>query len=230
MSPQAKALVISCALFAAHTSLALEVRTCDPPLRAAPLIEERGMQSLLVQAIAVVNTGDEAEKLERLDFELLSKGEVVDSRRLGTDQIVRATKTGQQFAALGQLLPGVMCNGKLMDNAKLAKSDTLAPGEAIVFAHEFFAWNGARDTLRIVAKGAQFATASLPISTAFASTAALFPLTGRTYVAAGFTPHSHHRWVSIEEFSYDIARLADGSTHRGDGARMTDYLVYGAAV
>jgi murein DD-endopeptidase MepM/ murein hydrolase activator NlpD len=230
MPPQAKALMISYALFAAHTSFALEVRTCDPPLRAAPLNEQRGVQSLLVQAIAVVNAGNEAEKLQRLDFELLARGEVVDSRRLGTEQIVRATKTGQQFAALGQILPGVMCNGKLLSNAKLAQSDTLAPGEAIVFAHEFFAWNGTRDTLRIVAKGDEPATASLPISTAVSNTVALFPLTGRTYVAAGFTPQSHHRWVSIEEFSYDIARLADGSTHRGDGSKMTDFLIYGAPV
>src|SRR5262249_45360169 len=99
-----------------------------------------------------------------------------------------------------------------------------------VFAHQFFAWNGARDTLRIVARSSESATASVPITTSPASTVALFPLTGRTFVAAGFTPHSHHRWVSIEEFAYDIARLGDGSTHRGDGSKMTDYLVYGAPV
>jgi murein DD-endopeptidase MepM/ murein hydrolase activator NlpD len=223
--------MVSWLFFAAHSSVALEVRTCDPPLRAAPLNEQRDMQSLLLQAITVFNGGAEPEKLESLSFELLSRGAVVDSRELSTAKIVGAISAGKQFAALGQLLPGVMCNGKLLEQAKLAKSDVLAPGEALVFAHEFFAWNGARDTLRIVAKGSRTATASMPITTSAADTAALFPIAGRTYVAAGFTPHSHHRWVAIEEFSYDIARVAEGGvTYRGTGSKMTDYLVYGAPV
>jgi murein DD-endopeptidase MepM/ murein hydrolase activator NlpD len=47
----------------------------------------------------------------------------------------------------------------------------------------------------------------------------------------GPTLHSHHRWLTIEEFAYDIVKLgAEGRTYSGDGSKFSDYHAYGAPV
>lgn len=58
-----------------------------------------------------------------------------------------------------------------------------------------------------------------------------FPLSGSWYVGAAGTAHSHHRWITFEEFALDIVQLGEGArSYRGDGARFSDYIAYGKPV
>jgi murein DD-endopeptidase MepM/ murein hydrolase activator NlpD len=71
----------------------------------------------------------------------------------------------------------------------------------------------------------------IPIRGGASKSAFRFPLRGDWFVGAGPTLHSHHRWLTIEEFAYDIVKLgADGKTHGGDGSKFSDYYAYGAPV
>ena len=59
----------------------------------------------------------------------------------------------------------------------------------------------------------------------------IFPLTGRWYVAAASTLHSHHRIRLGHEFALDLIKIGDrSSSFRTDGATPQDYYAFGADV
>jgi murein DD-endopeptidase MepM/ murein hydrolase activator NlpD len=112
----------------------------------------------------------------------------------------------------------------------------LAHNEALLIMHEAFAYRGARDTLRIHAKGTSAGApvevnGDIAIVTGFAKNSYIFPLRGTWYAGVGPTFHSGHRWSPMEQFGFDIAKIgAGGNTYRGDGTKFTDYYAYGADV
>lgn len=230
------AIVMMLSLAAAARAQAAEIRICEREIRTASLSDERGVQSALVQGLAVVNTGQLPEKLTGIYFRLKEKDAVRDWRELLPSDIARAVKQAPQIGMMAQILPSQFCNGKMLAGAKLATSDVLGPGEALVFMYQPFAWSGARDQLVITASteregGPHESIASLPIVSGVSKTKVLFPLAGRSFVAVAASFHTPHRWASIEEFAYDIAVLTgSGSTYRGTGAKLTDYAAFGKPV
>jgi murein DD-endopeptidase MepM/ murein hydrolase activator NlpD len=215
------------ALCPVNAAKAVEIRTCGSEVRTAPLNDERSVQSLLFQSFAIINDSAAPIDLDKVTLELLEKGVVRDVRMLDSSDIGRAVASALQVNAIAQILPGQYCNGALLKEARLAKSATLAPGEALVFSHQLFVWRGTRDSLRIRASDN---SASIAISDAAAKTKALFPISGLSFVAAGSSLHSHHRWVAVQQFSYDIGIIDNGRTYRGTGNRPSDYFVYGKPV
>ena len=228
-----KSLFATLAFAAAAQAHAAEIRICEREIRTAPLSDERGVQSALVQGFAVVNTGKVPEKLTGVIFRLKEKDKLRDWRWLLPADIARAVKQAPQITMLAQIFPPQFCNGKMLAGATLATSDTLAPGQALVFMYEPFVWNGTRDELVITAsteagRDLHDATASLPIVSGASKTKLLFPLAGRSFVAVAASFHTPHRWAAIEEFAYDIAVLTgNGSTYRGKGTKLTDYAAFG---
>lgn len=120
----------------------------------------------------------------------------------------------------------------LPEGVTLSADLTLEPGEALLIASQIFAYRGQRDGVRVRAAGdSGQGEGHLEIRTGATQTAFTFPLRGRWYNGAGASFHSHHRWTPIEEFAYDLARLnRDQRTHRGNGARFSDYLAYGEPI
>jgi murein DD-endopeptidase MepM/ murein hydrolase activator NlpD len=133
--------------------------------------------------------------------------------------------------------PFVFCGHAMIAEGVKIAGPALEPTQALLVFQQTLAYQGPRDAVRIrvrakEAAGAEVsAEASLPITPGFSKTQFRFPLSGRWFAGVGPTPHTGHRWAMPEEFAFDIARLGDGnSTHRGDGARFTDYFGYGAPV
>lgn len=200
----------------------------------------RGVQSVLLQNGAIVYRGAGAIELEAASLEVLSSGRVIASSEFGLADLEKAAKKGAGLQASGmlqmfafQFRPDALF-GK---EPRLAATPRLETGEALLLGHKFIAWTGIGDSLRLRFRGktqdgkafetsGQIAIAQQPSSVTYH-----FPLAGRSFIAAGATPHSHHRWVAAEEFALDIARFGDGTrTFRGDGTRLTDYYAYGAEV
>ena len=206
---------------------AVEIRTCGSDIRAVPLNDERQVNSMIVQSFAVVNNGTTPAKLENITLDLIKNNSVSDTRILGPDAVARAVALAPRIEGLAQLVPSQFCNGSLLDRVTLAKSESMLPGEALVFLQQLFVWNGSRDALRI-SVGA--VSAHLSIAAGPSKTSALFPIAGLTFVGIGPTLHGHHRWVALQEFAFDIAKLGNGRTHRGQGTKVTDYYVYGQPV
>lgn len=229
-------LVIVLTLAASPWANAVEVRICEREIRTTPLNDERAVQSALIHAFAVVNTSKAVEKLTGLTLELKENGKLRDKRWLLATDVTRAVKQGPEVAAIAKIFPFQFCNGKLLEGVSLAKSDVLAPGEALVFMNLPFTWAGSRDEISISAvtepKGAaQEAVATIPIVARTSKTLLLFPVAGRSFAAVGASFHTPHRWATIEEFAYDILHLTgEGSTHRGNGTELTDYAAFGRPV
>lgn len=232
----AKTLAAAIALAAASQAQAAELRLCERELRTAPLSDERGVQSALVQGFAVVNTGDKPVLLTGIVLRLMENDQLRDERRLNGSDIARAARQSPQITAVAQIFPAQFCNGALLAGAKLAGSDRLEPGEALYFTYQPFVWRGARDRIEIVAtteqsNSAATSSATLVINPGVSKTRLLYPVAGRSYVAVAASFHTPHRWAAIEEFAYDIAVLGpDGATHRDRGTRLSDYAAFGKPV
>lgn len=206
------------------------------PLHIYPLDSARGVQSLLLPNAAVVNNGGAPITVDSLLFEVMRGGEVMETRTLHAADLERSARGGAGLQASGMMGQLGFLFGDVLGapGAKLAASPALGAGEGLLVTNQIFAWTGARDSLRITARAADgtvLGQSTVAIDSAPPQARYLFPLTGRLYVQAGPSPHTHHRWAPPEAFAYDIVRLADGgATHSGDGMKFTDYAVYGASI
>lgn len=200
----------------------------------------RGLAGLLLQNGALVHRGPGVLDLDSASLEVLAAGRVVATQEYGRADLERAAKKGAGLAASGmidilafQFRPDQL----LGKDAALAATPRLAAGQALMLNHKYIVFAGQADSLRLRFRGrdgnggAVEAAGELPILTEKSSVAYRFPLSGRWFVGAGATAHSHHRWVAAEEFALDLVRIGEGlRTSRGDGRRRQDYLAYGAEV
>jgi len=217
----------------------VEIRFCPASaVRTYPLEMQRDLQSLLLQNVAIINHGQVAFDAKEIELELLQAGRVLDTKKLDVSAIHRFADRGAKAQAAGVLkeVPFQFCGNDLIGlDIKLA-GPKLDRDQALLVTSQVFAFNGARDTLRVRVHGnangraAEFA-GSIPIKSEFAKNRYIFPLRGVWYAGWGASFHTGHRWAIPEEFALDIAKLGgDGLTHKGDGTRFDDYHAYGADV
>jgi murein DD-endopeptidase MepM/ murein hydrolase activator NlpD len=231
---------LAASLLAAPPAAAPEVRFYPPGGIFPHQVEvRRGIDGLVLQNGALINRGNEKLELEGASLEVLAAGRVLATREYGASELEKAAKKGAGLEASGMLQAfGFQFRPELLLGAggKLGATPSLAPGEALLLGHQFIAYAGAADTLRLRFRGksggAQVeAAGELAILTEPSAVAYHFPLAGRFFIAAGATSHSHHRWVAAEEFALDIVQIGEGTrTSRGDGRRLQDYYAYGATV
>jgi murein DD-endopeptidase MepM/ murein hydrolase activator NlpD len=217
----------------------VEIRFCPASaVRTYPLESRRDLQSLLLQNAAVINHGSAPFKIEIIEIELLRSNRVIESRDLSREAVQRIADRGAKLQAAGilQQVGFQFCGADLIAPSIKLAGATLARDQALLIASQVFAFNGARDTLRVRVHGdvdgrvAEF-TGSVPIKSEFATNKYIFPLRGVWYVGYGASFHTGHRWAIPEEFALDIAKIGEsGLSHKGDGARFDDYYAYGADV
>ena len=203
-----------------------------------PLDSLRGYSAVVVQNTAIINRGTTPVTLVAVALELLLGDQALDARHLVPADIARSAASGSGLQSSGMLsLLAFQIGGEaLLGGATLAKSATLAPGEAILFGHQLLSFKGERDALRVRVAGTSDGTAvegigTLPVRATPSRIAYRFPLNGTWFVGAGPSPHSHHRWVVPQEFAFDIVKLgADGATHGSNGTKRRQYHAYGAPV
>jgi murein DD-endopeptidase MepM/ murein hydrolase activator NlpD len=223
----------------AETPKSVEIRFCPASaVRTYPLESRRDLQSLLLQNVAVINHGSVPFKIENIDIELLQSNRVVESRKLDRETVQRIADRGTKLQAAGvlQQVGFQFCGTDLIAPSIKLAGATLARDQALLIASQVFAFNGARDTLRVRVHGnvdrhaTEFA-GSIPIKSEFAKSKYIFPLRGVWYVGWGASFHTGHRWAVPEEFALDIAKVGEsGLSHKGDGTRFDDYYAYGADV
>jgi murein DD-endopeptidase MepM/ murein hydrolase activator NlpD len=232
-------LMLSLLSAAAEPPKSVEIRFCPASaVRTYPLESRRDLQSLLLQNAAVINHGQSAFDVKEIELELLDAGQVRDTKKLDSKAIQRIADRGAKLQAAGvlQQVGFQFCGNDLVaPNIKLA-GPKLDRDQALLIASQVFAFNGARDTLRVRVHGnvdghaAEF-TGSIPIKSEFAQNKYIFPLRGVWYAGYGASFHTGHRWAVPEEFALDIAKIGEsGLSHKGDGTRFGDYYAYGADV
>jgi len=217
----------------------LELRFCpSAQVRTYPLESRRAIEGLLLQNVAVINRGAAPVSLDAISIELLRGGETVDARTLDGSDIARIADRGAKYQAAGLVaaVPFQFCGTDMIGAGVKLAGPSLATGEAMLVMQQAFAFQGARDTLRVrveaISNGKPVeATATIPIVTGLSKNTYRFPLRGIWYAGVGPTFHTGHRWALPEEFAFDIAKLdAGGRTYRNDGTKFPDYYAYGAEV
>jgi murein DD-endopeptidase MepM/ murein hydrolase activator NlpD len=214
-----------------------EIRFCPASVARTYPLDSRGrVQSLLAPHVAVINHAAAPFTLEAVYIELLKGGEVIDTRHLAGADIERFASNSTGIQETLQVAPFVFCGTDLIGpDVKLAGPE-LGTNEGLVVTNQVFAFDQARDTLRVrvegVLEGKPVAlAATLPVNSEFGATDWQFPLRGVSYVGWGASLHTAHRWVSSEAYGLDIARLGgSGLTYRGKGLRFSDYYAYGTDI
>lgn len=227
-------LAVTLTMLAAATASpggSLAVRTCPGGVvRTYPLDSARDANALTVAGIVIANNGRAPVTLDKVRIDLLKDGAAVDTRAVGTAELTSAASATQGLLASGMVSTAAFqfCDGRLLGNAKAAQNNTLAPGEALYLGDQTFAWRGRRDALRISAGETSL---TVPID-AKPATPIRWPLgKGVWSVLNGPSLHTAHRWALPEQFALDIVKVDAGArTHRGAGARMSDFYAYGAPV
>lgn len=218
---------------------AVEVRSFPQRIFLHGVDARRGLETALVQNLAVVNASPEPTTLVALDLEVIADGEVLQRHHLRGDRLARLIQRSGALAASGQIeqLAFQFHPDILVGKAKVVGAAELAPGEALVFGHRSLLLQDpsasqlvVRATLQRGDQPAVTAETRIELVHGPARTAG-FPLRGRWFVAAGASWHTHHRWVVAEEFALDLGRFGEGgTTHRGDGTRVEDYFAWNADV
>ena len=232
-------LMLSLLSAAAETPKSVEIRFCPASVvRTYPLESRRDLQSLLLQNVAVINHGSAPFKIDSVDIELLQSDHVVESRRLNREAVQRIADRGAKLQTAGVLkeVAFQFCGTELISWSTKLAGPTLNRDQGLLLTQQVFAFNGARDTLRVRVRGdsdgrATEFSGSIPIKSEFAADKYIFPLHGIWYVGYGASFHTGHRWAIPEEFALDIAKIGEsGLSHKGDGTRFDDYYAYGADV
>jgi murein DD-endopeptidase MepM/ murein hydrolase activator NlpD len=215
------------------------IRFCPTSaVRAYPLDDIRGLRSLLLQNVAVIQNGATPATITEVDIQLLRSGQIIDERRLTPDDLRRFAEAGRDIQSAGmlKLFSFQFCGTDMVPGSVKLGGPLLNQNEAMIVLQQAFAYSGDRDTVRVRVQ-AQVggrdveAAAILPIRTAPSAHAYRFPLRGTWYVAAGPSFHTAHRWAIMEEFALDIVKLgSDGVTHQRNGTQFEDYFAYGADV
>lgn len=206
------------------------------PLNAFPLDSVRGLQSLMLHNVAVINTTGQPVTVDSLAFELMRGGEPVEHKAFGQADLARLAAGGAGLQQAGMIEAVGFQFGDVLGRpaAKLGATPVLAPGEGLLVTSQVMTFTGKRDAVRVTARnagGVIVAQLSIPIIVAQPEARYRFPLKGSFYVQAGPSLNTHHRWAVPEEFALDIGQIGTGGrTYRTNGSRFADYWVYGLPV
>jgi murein DD-endopeptidase MepM/ murein hydrolase activator NlpD len=232
------ALALSVSL-AGQLAPTIEIRFCPAAaVRTYPVESRREVQSLLLQNAAVINHGQPAFTVTGIDIELLQGDQALDIKKLDENTIQSQVDRGAKMQTAGVLkqVAFQFCGTDLIAPSIKLAGPKLEKDQGLLITSQVFAFRGKRDMLRVRARGklngkATEITGALPIKSEFARNTYIFPIRGVSYVGAGASFHTPHRWAIPEEFALDIARLGDtGLSHKGDGTRFDDYYAYGTEV
>lgn len=235
----AAVLLAVCAVPASAASANLELRFCpSSQVRTYPLESRREIESLLLQNVAVINRSAMSVKVEAITIDLMRGGEAVESRRFNSSDVASIASRGAKYQAAGVIsgVPFQFCGTDMIGADTKLAGPVLATNEAILLMSQAFAFQGARDNLRVRVDGDAGGKpvsvhSDIPIAAGFSKVTYRFPLRGAWYAGVGPTFHTGHRWALPEEYAFDIAKLGAGDlTHKGDGTKFSDYYAYGADV
>ena len=203
---------------------------------AYPLDDRGRLQSLLVPGFVIINRDEQPFRVDRVEVALLGAGQVLDTRQLGQAEIERWAGNGPPLQQVMKAWPFEFCGDALVAPTVTLAGPELRRDEGLLVVNSVFAFDHARDTVRVTAHGYSggrdsVVTASVPIKSGFAKTRFAFPLTGVWFAGWGPSFHTGHRTHVPEQFALDIARLGQrGQTFRTNGRRFADYYAYGAPV
>jgi murein DD-endopeptidase MepM/ murein hydrolase activator NlpD len=229
--------LVALSLITGFTSAeALEIRFYpDGRIYAYELDATRGVRSVLLHNLAVINDGAADVTVTQVDLELTSSGAAREVLTLQAPELDRMAAAGSALQGAGMLQAlSFQFGGErlLPGDVKPSGTRVLKPKQALLVMSQLLSFTGRRDALRLRAHtSAGPIESTLAISTDLSRTAFALPLDGFWHDNAGPSLHTHHRWVVPEEFAHDFMLIGNGGLpYRKDGSTLADYYAYGEPV
>ena len=203
------------------------------------LAEDSQLFDCMLQNLVVINRSNVAVALQKIELQLLSKGEVFQSRYIPAQELQRRA---QRISSLNQ--QGALAEAEkefrlkeLFGNATLSSSNTLQPNQGLLIRHQYLQFGGEVDKIRVVAIGnagdgsAVQSTAEIAVISYQLKTKLNFPLNGTWYVSNGTDVSGTHRWGIGQEFAYDLVKVdQEGNSGKGDETKPQSFYAYGQNV
>lgn len=203
------------------------------------LNDEENLYDCVIQNIAVVNKTTAPVQLQRIEFQFLIKGDLVQSRFIpGSELDARAQRlfTLNESGALKEAEKEFRLR-ELFADAQLSRSTRLEPNHGILIRHQYLQFSGEVDTIKVIAVGKKDnaqtsqSVAEIGVINYQTKTQFSFPLNGTWYVSNAGEPSGTHRWGIGQEFAYDLVRVdMEGSSGKGDETKPESYYAYGQEV
>jgi murein DD-endopeptidase MepM/ murein hydrolase activator NlpD len=197
----------------------------------------RGLYTVMLQNVAVVQKEEEPFTLDSIEIQALSGGHPVQTLIVPAADLEKSAQRMNAMEAQGvlKLYDFHFQTSRYLAGLRLAASRTLGPGTAlVVFGKPLLLSGLPSDGLAIISHGKNGAgkpvqaRTTLKVADHRSPNDYLFPMAGTWYVAVAPNLHLPHRWVANQEFAFDLAATGgDGRFHKGDGSRLDDYYAYG---
>ena len=183
-------LTALCSLAALDAAQALEVRFYPAgKVRAYELDADRGVRSVVLQNIAIINDGDTDVTISQVMLEVTERGvtqEIKPLRVADLDRMVAAGAGLQSSGMLSTLAFQFGGSALLPKGISLSGTRVLKPGTALLVPQQVLAYSGKRDGIRVnVQTTTGMKEATLFISTLPSHTSFALPLDGMWYDGAG---------------------------------------------
>ncbi|HZX89720.1 MAG TPA: hypothetical protein VFE67_03685, partial [Rudaea sp.] len=129
-------LTVSAAVFAQEVA-GLEIRFCPAAqARTFPLESLRGVQSLLLQNVVIINHAATVAEITAIDLELSNGGAAIDTRRIADVSLADVAASGPKLQKSGMLqaVAFQFCGSALIPDGMILAGPTLAPGQAMLIS------------------------------------------------------------------------------------------------
>ncbi len=232
------AIVVAATISRAH-AITLDV---DPQSMAYAykVTRDRNMSDVLIQNIWIINEENETVTLQSGSIRVLSGDQVLAEYPVAASAFRRRAAQIRQLSDAGFLDLydfQFRTRERLAAGVVLSESEALAPGEALLYFHQYLSLPAAPDAVVISITGASEtgvvieSEIRIDVAPVEPQTDYIFPLQGTWFVGAGPDARSHHRWNVASEFAMDIIKLgAEGLSRDGPIDRNASYFAYGAPV
>ena len=211
----------------------------DKSVYRLTLNEEQHLYDCVIQNVAVINRTTAPILLQRIEFQLINKGEIVQTRFILSAEL---ENRAQRIFALDK-------NGALNDaekefrlralfsDAQLSPSNRLEPNHGVLIRVQYLQFSGEVEKIKVIGVGradngsvsqsaAEIAVVNYQPKTKFS-----FPLNGTWYVSNGTNLSGTHRWGIGQEFAVDLVRVdSEGNSGKGDETKPESYYAYGQEV
>ena len=200
-----------------------------------------GYHDLVLHNVGIRNSGSTVLELESVRIDVLSGGDIKQSRFLPLESVVGDTRQLASnplpiFTAF-QLLDADGLPGFFGDATELAGGSVIGPGEGLVSSAHHFSLEGRAEAVRVSVRAANGAgetvDASLDIPVIAPSNLISYhsPVRGAWFMRALPVIESHHRLNAATEYAVDFFKLdSEGRAVAGDRIDPENYPGFGQPV
>lgn len=197
------------------------------------------VHTIVLQNIAIVNIGKDSIRINNLTITAFKDSVEIQKTTIYQDELNRYANRLHSIQKAGKLefLEAKLQTKTYLENISFCQSNWINKNNAIVISSVPLLFENLPDKIVVSAFGYDIhgkvivSTNELSVIQYKSKNKYNFPLKGVWSAFGAPSLNSHHRWVGIQEFSYDFIQMdKNGNSHKKDGSKFKHYYAYGEDV